>query len=135
MKESTPEAKSDRTAERLSAGASVGVQGRESSILTFQPPALFCWLWPAASQSQAFLRAMSLLHPPGPQVGSISQGTCSSPVSFLEPPVGVSALKVGEIPLSSLVVLVFMWKGWDPDSELGTLDPSTRSKKKGSWIC
>lgn len=77
---------------------------------------------------------MSSLYPPGPQAGSISQGTCSSPVFFLEPPVGVGALKMGEIPLGSLVGLVFTWKAWDPDGELCTLEPSIHSKEKGLKI-
>lgn len=44
---------------------------------------------------------------------------------------GLNALKTGEAPLSSLVVLVFTWEVWGPDSEVCTLDPSIQSEEKG----
>lgn len=111
------------------------MQGRESTPLTFQPQALFCWLWTAAPQglkNDLCFPKSHVLAPSTRARGRIDfTGNLQFPIFILEPPVGVSALKMGETLLGSLVILVFTWKAWGPESELCTLDPSIQSEEKG----
>lgn len=113
--------------------ASLGVQSSEGDL--FQPPAF------SAGSGQLLPKGLEndlLCFPKSHVFAPYARTTdridfkvnFQSPDVILERPVSASALKLGKKPFGSLVILVFMWKAWDPDNELCSLDLDSKVRRK-----